>query len=923
MKPEKLVMCAFGPYAKRTEIDFTTFGSSGVYLICGETGAGKTTVFDAIVFALYGEASGEERRPEMFRSKYADSATPTYVELTFCARGKSYKIVRNPAYERDKTRGEGKTQEKPNAELTLPSGEIVSGVKDVDARIVDILGLARTQFKQIAMIAQNDFSKVLLAPTEERKTIFRKLFGTQKFLSLQEGLRAAYLAAKSDHDEKEAEIARRIGGVVCADESAFAPQVYLARQGKLPEGEAEGLIENIIAEDEAAKKKVGEELEECEKIADGLKEKVTLCVRRDGVKAELSLAEKELEECKSSLATEKTAVEDAEKAVTGAEKLATEIVRLKEKLTGYEKAEKLQNDVKAAECVVKSYDLKREENEKDIKLTFQKLSAAEDERERIKKAEVKYAYTAAELTALNKQREELENLQNLAVQLRNKNSAYKKSQADYAAAKSTAEKFRGEYHGAYSAYLDAQAGILAESLQEGKPCPVCGSLNHPTPATKNVGAPSADRLKKLKDDSAKADEVERVASESAGRLKGEFESLFARVKDGAKNFSDGAFASLGELEQTLNEAYSALNLKIKPKQDEVYALKRSIDEKPRVEENAKAYKAAGEALAKVRDELRDGQENAKLELARVKKSLEDLKGSLEFGDAAAAKAEISALENKKSGLESALKGARVRYEQLANRQSAQAERVKGLKERLAAAPLDDIADLNAALAAQNAKRAELFSAQKTLHFRLETNRNALEELRTLTAAAEKSAREYAALKALSETANGDIRGKEKITLEAYVQAAYFDKILVRANRRLLAMTDNQYELVRRGKAGNLQSKSGLDLDVLDHYNGTYRSVSTLSGGETFKASLALALGTSEEIQCSSGGIKLDAMFVDEGFGTLDDRSLNQAIETLAGLSQGDRLVGIISHVGELKERIEKQIVVVKDRTGGSRIEKVG
>jgi len=919
MKPEKLIMSAFGPYARRTEVDFSAFGGAGVYLICGETGAGKTTIFDAIVFALYGEASGEERRPEMFRSKYADGATPTFVELTFTVRGKTYKILRNPAYERDKSRGEGKTLEKPNAELTLPSGEIISGVKDVDAKIVEVLGLARTQFKQIAMIAQNDFSRVLLAPTEERKAIFRKLFGTRKFLSLQEDLRTAYLAAKGDYEEKQTEITRQIGAMVCADESAYAPLVELARQGKLPEREALTLIENIIKEDEDAAKRAEEELAACEKRADSLKEKLALCARREADKKEKAAAEEKLADCQKELAAAKISLEEAEKAHSGVEGLTVEINAAKERLLSYEAAEKFRGEVKAAEGVAKSLNDKYGQNEKDIKHATENCAAAEAELENIKKAELQLAYAAAALSDLQKKWEQLEGLQQLAAKLRSKNTEYKGAQAGYAEAKRIAEERRGSYHGAYSAYLDAQAGILSASLEEGKPCPVCGSVHHPAPAAATVGAPTEKHLETLKNSSLRADEAETRASELAGRLKGEYDSLLARIKDGAKDFSDEEITSLGGLEQALNAAYSALKSKIDPAEGQVNGLKRTIAGKGRAEESARGYKARVEALTKAKDMLRDEQEAARVNLEKLKASLSDLNCPLSAEDVAAVKAQIAAAEVKKAKIEADLKAARGSYESFARQQSALLERVEGLNSRLAAAPTEDKEGLNSALAQQNEQRSRLFTAQKSLHFRLETNRKAEARMRVAIGAAEKSATEYAAFKALAETANGDIRGKEKITLEAYVQTAYFDKILVRANRRLLSMTDSQYELVRRSKAGNLQSKSGLDLDVLDHYNGTYRSVSTLSGGETFKASLALALGTSEEIQSSSGGIKLDAMFVDEGFGTLDDYSLNQAVQVLAGLSQGDRLVGIISHVGELKERIEKQIVVVKDKSGGSRI----
>lgn len=923
MKPIKLTMSAFGPYARKTELDFTLLGESGVYLICGETGAGKTTIFDAIVFALYGDASGENRQPDMFRSKYALPETPTFVQLTFKYREQVYTVYRNPEYERKKTRGDGVTLERANAELTMPDGKVISKVKDVNAAVCEILGIDREQFKQIAMIAQGDFNKLLFAPTEERRSVFRKIFGTGRYMQLQEELKSLTATAHGEYEAASAALKQYADGIICPEGDGLFAMAEEARSARLPTAEIIETVTKLIYADEDREKLARAEAEDCEKDINGCGLQLAALNERQKLVSLKEAAELKLKNSESNLAILKEALNNSRAEWQQTDGIVKEIARLNERLPLYGEAEKLKGEIAQ---LMRTLKQKSEENEAAAKSEKKlKESAAELERQSVnlKSLQLDTVKAESDLKSAKQSAEDTQKALNLIQSLYSNYAKYQEAAEKYRRIQGEAEACRNNYSAANRAYLNAQAGILAEGLEEGAPCPVCGSLSHPRLAQRSQTAPTEAELEKLKALAERKERESREASDGAGRLKGLCEGLNEQIRTAAAAFTETAEAKIATIKDAVQSARQELL-------NRIAALSKQIEENEAAllkQENltAQTQKNTGELekLAKAQTQLTAEISAAKVRLEQSETLLKVKTLQLEYTDVAAATAEIKRLQTKKETLDDRLNRATEKFNSADRELAALKKQIESFIEQLQEKPEGDAAALNERIAAAEQRKKELEKRRGDLIYRINANKSCLINIRKSSQSAAECEKKYSMLKNLSDTAAGTLTGKEKITLEAYVQAAFFDRILIRANRRLMIMTDNQYELQRRTEGLGGRSQSGLELDVLDHYNGSVRSVKTLSGGESFKASLSLALGMSEEIQSSAGGIKLDTMFVDEGFGTLSEQSLEQAVYALVSLSEGNRSVGIISHVAELKERIEKQIIVKKDLTGGSRIEVKG
>ncbi|MGN0812315.1 MAG: AAA family ATPase [Candidatus Coproplasma sp.] len=920
MKPVKLVMSAFGPYADRTELDFTLLGNSGVYLICGETGAGKTTIFDAIVFALFGKASGDSRQPEMFRSKYAQPNTPTFVELTFNYRGKEYTVVRNPEYERKKAKGDGVTKEAANATLTRPDGKVFTKVKEVNEQITQILGIDREQFRQIAMIAQGDFSKLLLAPTDERKVIFRKIFRTQRYQELQEELKRAESEARSAYAAATDTLAHYAKGIDCNTDSPLYPLVQKAGSGAMPVAETVSLIQRLIADDEGEFNVCEQELKRIEEELTKKTELSASLTVRNNVEALKAQEERELPLKEQRLTELSAKLSLCEEAAKECGQLADEIAKIKERLPLYDEREARRTE--AEKLTLAIINAQKQIDTAKAKAEEQKRLAAELEgkRDGLNALKVEAVKTENELSDLTKQKEEIEGLISLTADLKAKSVEHNAAATEYQRARGVAQECRNRYNAMNLAYLDAQAGVLAGTLEEGKPCPVCGSLSHPTPARLHDGAPTEAQLKQAKADMDKADEQLNRASDNAGKLNGEYMALNAQLKQSAAKYLSEDITNLKGVKEALNSAYEGVKQKLSEKAKQLFAQKAELKKGENISQDIQTAKDAAEGYLKIANEAVSSLSSHTAQKVQIEELIKQSESKLTFASKILAQNKIDQLSARKTLLEQDLASARTLYEECNRQTEALKAKIEGYTRQLAAASQGDLSEVNADIATLNGSRQALSVRRQAVDVRLSINRRCLENINSSRTVAESAERRYALVKNLSETANGGLSGKEKVTIEAYVQAAFFDRILIRANRRLMVMTENQYELKRRTEAENNRSQSGLELDVLDHYNGTTRSVKTLSGGESFKASLALALGMSEEIQSTAGGIKLDTMFVDEGFGTLSQQSLDAAMKALVGLSEGNRLVGVISHVSELKDRIDRQIVVTKDVTGGSKLE---
>ncbi len=917
MRPLKLTVSGFGPYAEVQELDFKTLGESGLYLITGDTGAGKTTIFDAITFALFGEASGDNRDAGMLRSKYAKPTDLTYVEMTFNHGGKVYTVKRNPEYERAKARGTGTTRQAADAVLTYPDGRVVTKLKEVDKAIREIIGLTREQFSQVAMISQGEFRKLLQADTKERQKVFRDIFGTGRYVTLQNSLKEKTSDVREQRNNAVQSISQYIGGIVCDEDSLSAPEVKKAKEGELPAAELMELFRRLLAEDTAEQEKLETKLKKTEKELEKLTGELAKAESYNKAKTLLTENEINLKTKTDEFRKAETTLNEAKKTVTEQESLTKDIAALELHLPSYdeleEKTKKLSQNIKnmkaAEERRNKAFKLKGslEEEIKTLKKERETLDGVSAEKEKL----------VSERKEINSFIEKLDKLISDIKSLQTNKKKLEKLQEEYKTASEHSEELSKVYEAKNKAFLDEQAGIIASSLQEGTPCPVCGSIEHPKLALISENAPTEAEVKSAKAEYEKAQQETNSASEAAGREKGivsaKEEAVLTEIselipgteigdaQEAAKAEKGKKKASLDDLDEKISET------------EKKESRKAELDEQiPKKEEKQKGV------IAEL-DEAKSQHDKLTVTVSEGEALLNKLKASLNHENKAEAVSEIEALKSKLDKLNRALESAEKAYNKYKEELAAIQATVMTLKKQLEESTEIDTETLQDEKKGLDAEKKAVLDKQKEIHARLKTNSNLKAKLSDKSQEMQELDEKYQWMSALSDTANGNLTGKEKIMLETYIQTTYFDRILERANLRMRKMSGGQYDLKRRRNPANMRGQSGLELDIIDHINTSERSVNTLSGGEAFLASLALALGLSDEVQMSTG-IRLDTMFVDEGFGSLDSEALNKAFNTLTGLTEGNRLVGIISHVDELKDKIDRQIVVTKDKTGGSRAE---
>jgi exonuclease SbcC len=1035
MKPLKLTLSAFGPYSGVQVIDFTRFNGRGLFLITGDTGAGKTTIFDGISYALFGEASGSIRGGDSLRSDFALPQTDTFAELEFEHRGQVYKIRRSPEYTRPKLRGEGETRQPSVAEMYYPDGRTVTKIGEVTKAVEELLRINYQQFKQLCMLAQGEFLRLLLADSKDRATIFRRIFDTGIFQRIQQELAARYREQSEAFNSLNSSIldsCRRIEvgedtngcknqladaldrletwhavANICeklewqinsdaeewedlstqleiVDKQGHALAVALAaaketeeklaqlksEREKKPEIENNKVEINLIRKEVQVAEKARELTAEHALLKDARQNAANHQEDTKRLKEEYQLLEIEKTETKKQLDLKHQTLPEKQR-------YQQEKIKIENLLPQYELIASCQESVKNAKNVLLDADNLFKENLKKVESLSKIQEELEQEYNGLDGAEAEYEQLNSLGKELDNRLQEIKGLLDLAKTYNNQVNDVALKQKEFERLNSEYNDIKDKYDSAEAHFLGAQAGILASHLIDGSPCPVCGSKSHPSPAVLPEEAPTQAELELLKDKRDKKDKLCREKAQQLGKMRSETEAL---SKELARRCSSiGLSPEPNELNKALvdTEKKQASNiLKVK---DASYRTERR--------------KQIPVRLSETREQLR----NANLELEKhwknKSKATAELSAAVARENAAAASIpnDIPSLEqanNRIKFLESTIENldndyetARTVHEQAVRQLEATHEllknatrseqeaatRVEALEksfaERMrqlgfedensylnALRTPDQISSLRKKADAlegicriweDTVKRLEEETSKQTesstsiaskieennrnlsqlrdrsalLRARVGSNTRILEELRSKLSQANKMEQELMEVRLLSETANGQLKGKKKLQLEMYVQAAYFDSILYEANKRFSKMTDGRYELLRRDS--DSLSDKGLELDVLDHYTGKPRSVKSLSGGESFKASLALALGLSDIIQRRAGGVSIDTMFVDEGFGSLDSHSLDIAINTLNELTGSDRLVGIISHVGELRERIDKQIIVKKTARGSS------
>lgn len=916
MKPINLIISAFGSYSKEVELPFSKLGSGGLYLVTGDTGAGKTTIFDAITFALYGSASGENREPLMLRSKYSAPNTKTFVDLTFSYQNRVYRVVRNPEYQRPKNRGEGTTTEKANAQLYLPDNQVLEGATQVSDKIIDIIGLDRNQFTQICMIAQGEFLKMLFASTEERAAIFRKIFNTKPILKLQEKLKEE-VSLKN----KEFELLKQ-------STNQFVSQIQIEKENKEFEMLTElaqndnsyklvsilEILERLIETDQKKSKQLEKETKNFAKKISETDLLLGKFEQAQNALIESQKCSKELEITKSNLTKSEEQLQNLKSQEQDITKTEKEIILLHQSLSKFEildekrtTFEKLSTTKKISQSSVNSLKkLKQnlEEKVKSAKLNLEKLSNIES----------RYTQNEKQIFETSLNYENLKQLLTLIKSYNKENIILNKAQNDFLAANSKYNELLKEFEEKEKSFYHSQAGLLASTLKGGESCPVCGSKEHPKKAQLAEESVTQEQLKQVKEKTDSAQKLMQENSQIAAKNKGTVEKINKDLIIKNKQiFNTSTLISEDEL-----------SLKIETIQCELNQLNLL---KEKLLKNIKGKEELNATLPKLETEFEEviqnfnSENNNLIKLLEqeklLKEQIKETQKELGFESLQAAQKVISIKEKKVIQFKTNKDKLTKESDELKQKICAITARIKAYTEQGKNFNNEEFVKLKNEK--ENYKKNNQLAQTKLTNLvsKFQSNSKIKTELVKKGKLFDEFTKNYSWLKNLSDTANGTLQGKQKVLFETFVQMRYFDEIIAKANLRFQKMTESQYELKRATQITDLRKQSGLELEVIDHYNGTTRSIKSLSGGESFKASLCLALGLSDVIQSNSGGVRLDTMFIDEGFGSLDDNSLSAAIRILNELSGENRLVGIISHVGNLQEKIDKKIIVTKTAQGGS------
>ena len=923
MKPLKLTMSAFGSYAGKNVIDFTG-QQQGIFLITGDTGAGKTTIFDAITYALYNQTSGGERNGNMMRSQYARPETETYVELEFLYRGQTYRVRRNPDYKITKTLKNGKIREQKvphSVELTLPDGTVFPEKKNAtDAKIIEILGLTADQFSQIVMIAQGDFLKLLYTKSDERKMIFSKLFRTDIYWKIQENLRRKSMEMDERIQENDRAFEQEKSRIIPLPESEELPLDELVE--RLRERLKDALKEQNLrrANVEELNKKITK-YEEINKLFVSLEK-----IRQTGKELETRQAESKerRQQIENARKADKVLVAEQQnlRQQQEVEQSAQAIAKMTETLANdQEMFESLKTQLQESEAKQKREAADIQKKMLALEQSFpsyEALQNARSEEQQAKKvwedlgktSEESFHKKEAGIAALKEQQKQQEQV----VEQTKKNW----EQTSLGASESAKH-----YEHMYEAFLKEQAGILAENLSAGCPCPVCGSTVHPDPAKLSDHAVTELEVEQAKKTRAAAEEKRDLAYAAFEAEKTEKQKLAQAVE---KEEADFVLAQTIAKQQRKEAEQNYVSLQ---------KIAEQIREKlvyPSFAEAKKQYAAMQKALAAAEQEIERKRQKVS-ELAEAMNTLKGQKLAEEENQKTAKK--LAAKTEKeyaklleKSGFvseetyhlailpersRSKLEREEKEYESQCLRQQSEQ---KLLEKQVSGKTYTDTTELNEQLKAEKQALKEAEKTYMELHTAYENDRSVLQNCAVYLEKGKKLESEDQVIKSLSKTANGRLSGSAKIDFETYIQRQYFKQIIHEANKRLLTMSNHQFILKLKEEANTgRKTNEGLDLSVYSLVTDSERDVKTLSGGESFLAALAMALGLSDIVERSAGAIHPDMMFIDEGFGSLDAQSRQQAIEVLGELAGDSRMVGIISHVTELKEQIDRKLVVSRTDKG--------
>ena len=923
MKPLKLNMSAFGSYAGKNVIDFTG-QQQGIFLITGDTGAGKTTIFDAITYALYNQTSGGERNGNMMRSQYAQPETETYVELEFLYRGQTYRVRRNPDYKITKTLKNGKIREQKvphSVELTMPDGTVFPEKKNAtDAKIIEILGLTADQFSQIVMIAQGDFLKLLYTKSDERKMIFSKLFRTDIYWKIQENLRRKSMEMDERIQENDRAFEQEKSRIILLPESEELPLDELVE--RLRERLKDALKEQNLrrANVEELNKKITK-YEEINKLFVSLEK-----IRQTGKELEARQAESKerRQQIENALKADKVLVAEQQnlRQQQEVEQSAQAIAKMTETLANnQEMFETLKTQQQEAEAKQKREAADIQKKMLALEQSFpsyEALQNARSEEQQAKKvwedlgktSEESFHKKKAGIAALKEQQKQQEQV-------------VEQTKKNWEQTSLSASESAKHYEHMYEAFLKEQAGILAENLSAGCPCPVCGSTVHPDPAKLSDHAVTELEVEQAKKTRAAAEEKRDMAYAAFEAEKTEKQKLAQAVEKEEADFvlaqtiakqqrkeAEQNYVSLQKIAEQIREKlvypslaeakkqYAAMQKALEAAEQEIERKRQKVSELAEAMNTLKGQKLAEE----------ENQKTAKKLAAKTEKEYAKLLEKSGFVSEETYHLAILP-ERSRSKLEREEK----EYESQCLRQQSEQ---KLLEKQVSGKTYTDTTELNEQLKAEKQALKEAEKTYMELHTAYENDRAVLQNCAVYLEKGKKLESEDQVIKSLSKTANGRLSGSAKIDFETYIQRQYFKQIIHEANKRLLTMSNHQFILKLKEEANTgRKTNEGLDLSVYSLVTDSERDVKTLSGGESFLAALAMALGLSDIVERSAGAIHPDMMFIDEGFGSLDAQSRQQAIEVLGELAGDSRMVGIISHVTELKEQIDRKLVVNRTDNG--------
>ncbi len=916
MKPLILTMTAFGPYADKTEVDFTALGNDGIYLITGDTGSGKTTIFDAICFALYGELSGNDRKPAMMRSKYAQPKVNTEVSLKFSHKNKIYNIKRTIQTSVSK---DGKQKITNDVELVMPDSKTIVSLTTANRTIVELLGLDKEQFAQVSMIAQGEFKKLLMSSTKDRQDILRKIFGTEKYNKLQEMLSVAEAQNSKKRETIKSNIMTLYGSVCYCDDSKHMSELDDLSAGILSEQEALLLIDSL--NDEANKKLISLKNQRDNNNKETLK-----------IKTQYEQFNKHVENCRkikeldAMLSNDKLKLSklkqdklQSDNELKLCDELSAKAAKIEQSIGDYNELESLSKKLRAENS---EYDRLVVLNN-NLKVNISKLTSELNSNAEIitKLSDVDVLITKenALLEKCIDKSLNLNKLNEVANSFLSTFEEFSKARAEHNNSLLIQKNATQEYEKALSLFLDGQAGVLATELKDNMPCPVCGSLSHPMPAKAFDNVPTQEEVDILKSERDNAITKSDSKCKRAQELKEEANSILAVLRTLSSELLGKVYSDAEISNRTI---FSDITTTISQNDDEKIRLNNFLD---KLNSDKRRKQACEQKQTEYKNKIDEFNDDLIQNQTRISALETSIKLCDERYSALKEKTEFKSLGDAQRcifDIKAKITGYKQNAETINEQISLISERINTQKGSLASLKETNSYEGEKEQAFFDEKLYELSEASQALENEISSlsgillsNTQVKNSLLPLCSELNKNLQEYEVIHPLSTTANGKLKQKQRLMLETYVQTSYFDRIIRRANIRFMKMTAGHYEMLRKESDFSGAGQSGLEVEIIDHYNRTRRSVASLSGGESFLASLSLALGMSDEIQSSSAGIEISTMFIDEGFGSLSDNVLNEAINALLTLSDGNKLIGIISHVSELKSRIDKKIIVSKNSMG--------